>query len=144
METNDILSIICFSIPVLIFIGIIMLVIAFFIIRNIIRRTRRKIGIPKGTGLAIRQQLANFDQYIQNDERQTRQWTSSASPINQPRLDLDSIELDEVIPETEESPSKPKVAMPNWVDESPSLTCEACGAPQQLQDRVCPFCGHTH
>ena len=142
MEANDILSIICFSIPILVIIGIILLVILFFIIRSIIRRARRKARIPKGTGKIIRKQLANLDQYIQNDPRQVQQW-QAPTPRNEPELDLDDIDIDD-LPERPRADTQNHTdgVMPNWANDT--LTCSACGAPQQPQDRVCPFCGHKH
>jgi hypothetical protein len=143
MEINDVLSIICLSIPVLIIIGIIILLILFFIVRNLIRKTRRKAGIPKGTGKVIRRQLANLDQYVQNDPRQVQQWQRSA-PTREPVLDLDDIDVDD-LPEKPSSSDKSDQSgsvMPNWSNDS--LTCPACGAPQQPQHRVCSFCGHQH
>ena len=142
MELNDIFTIICFSIPILIIFGIIFLVIAFFIIRSIVRRFRRTASITQGATNVIRQQLANFDQYVQNDPRQVQQWKSSA-PLNEPELDLDDIDVDDLPARpTAPAPDENKNVMPNWVNAT--LTCESCGAPQQLQDQVCPFCGHKH
>ncbi|MEE4195104.1 MAG: zinc ribbon domain-containing protein [Anaerolineae bacterium] len=142
MDINELFSIICFSIPILIFIGIVFVVIVFLIIRGIIRKARRKAGIPKEAGTLIRQQLANFDQYLQNDPRQVRQWESSAQ-LNEPELDLDDIDLDEPAGDISPQPSaNQNTAMPNW--SNATMACEACGAPQQPQDRTCPFCGHRH
>lgn len=142
MDINELFSIICFSIPILIIIGIIFVVIVFLIVRGMIRKARRKAGIPKGTGTIIRQQLANFDQYLQNDPRQVNQWESSA-PLHEPELDLDEIDLDEPVGDVSAQPtSNQTVAMPNW--SNATMTCEACGAPQQPQDRTCPFCGNRH
>lgn len=141
MEINDLFSIICFSIPILIILVIIFLVIAFLIIRGIIKKTRRNTGIPEGAGKVIREQLANFDQYIQNDKRQTQQWQSTGLN-NAPALDLDDIDLDE----GEVAQSRPShegyEPLPNWT--SDSMACSSCGAPQQPNDRVCSFCGHKH
>lgn len=141
MEPNDIFSIICFSIPILIIIGIIVLVILFFVIRNIIRRTRQKIGFTEGAGNVIRQQLANFDQYVQNDSRQEQQWASSASPVNEPELDLDDIDVDDypARPSTRREQPEP---LPDW--DADSLVCAACGAPRQPSDKRCTFCGNQH
>lgn len=143
MEANNIFSIICLSIPILIIIGIAFLVVLFFILRGIIRRARRKASIPKGTGNAIRRQLANLDQYVQNDPRQVQQWQRPA-PTSEAVLDLDDIDADDL----QERPSSS--SRTNDLDDvmhnstNDALTCPACGAPQQPQDRVCSFCGHEN
>jgi hypothetical protein len=143
MEVDTLFSIICFSIPILIILGIIFLAVIFFIIRSILQKARRKVGIPKDAGKIIREQLANFDQYVQNDNRQTKQWQSSA-PLNEPVLDLEDIEEDDIPPRssTQKKSKRNDIAFPNWVNDS--LTCEACGAPQELQHTSCPYCGHKH
>lgn len=141
MEPNELFSIICGGSIILIIIGIIFIVIIALVIRAIIRRTRRKVGIPKGTGKVIRQQLANIDQYIQNDPRQTKQWQSTTPP-HEAELDLDDIDVDD-FPSSEVSrKEEAKTVMPNWTNDT--LTCSGCGAPQRPEDRVCPYCGHKH
>ena len=140
MEFENLFSIICGGGIIMVIIGIIVIGAAVLIIRGIVHRTRRKVGIPKGTGNVIRKQLANFDQYVQNDERQVNQWQST-SPTREPELDLNDIEVDDLPVRPTPQKEQPE-ALPDW--DADSLVCSACGAPRQPGDKVCGFCSHKH
>lgn len=132
MEPSNFIQYLCLSIPVIIIIGIIVLMVLFFIIRSIIRNARRKAGIPKGAGNLIRNQIKNIDQYLQNDERQTAQWERDSQP-----LDLAVSFSDGKISDFsyESDPTPP-------ADDSAKVgNCPACGAPTRPNSKTCGFCG---
>ena len=132
MEPSNLFQIICFSVPILIVIGIIILAVIILVITRFVRRTRRKMAAEDVMGNTIRKQLANFDQYVQNDRQQTAAWQNGSS-IQEPALDLEAIDSDT---------SQGTDPLPDW--DADSLVCPACGAPHQQDEKTCSFCGHTY
>jgi flagellar biosynthesis/type III secretory pathway M-ring protein FliF/YscJ len=133
MEFNDLLTILCWIIPVLIIAGIVLLLILFFIIRGIIRRTKRKLPFQQGSGDFIRRQLINLDQATGAAPRDNRNSTlqpTYRAPTSEPELDLSKAE----------QPVR-KSAPPD--ETSTPTACPACGAPRRIGERKCAFCGRA-
>ena len=132
MEPGNLIQYLCLSIPVIFIIGMIVVMVLFFIIRSVIRNARRKAGLPKGAGNIIRDQLKNFDEHFQNDERQTAQWARDSQP-----LDLSAGSSSEAILDFSFEPDPvPPVEAASKVG-----NCPACGAPTQAGSKTCGFCG---
>ena len=131
MEFNDLLTVLCLSIPALIIAGLLLLLILFFIVRGVIRRGKRKLRFQQGSGDFIRRQLTNLDQATGAAPRDSNPGSlqpSYRAPTSEPELDLSKAE----------SPVR-KSAPP---DETTAPTaCPACGAPRSTGDRKCAFCG---
>jgi hypothetical protein len=131
MEFNDLLTVLCLSIPALIIAGLLLLLILFFIIRGIIRRAKRKLRFQQGSGDFIRRQLINLDQATgaaPRDGQYSSLQPTYRAPTNEPELDLSKAE----------TPVR-KSAPPD--ETSAPTACPACGAPRRTGERKCAFCG---
>ncbi len=107
-------------------------IVLFFIIRAIVRSSRRKLGIPKGTGKTIQHQLKKIDQLLENDERQTAQWARESQP-----LDISNKADTNPIPDF----SYESDPLSSEQDKPITQHCPACGAPVSPGSQSCEFCG---